>query len=67
VLALQYLCCELAHLQEARHMRALRVYDVAHLAWRMRLTTELEGHITEYKTVGGCGRDVLDCSSPEQS
>lgn len=48
-------------------MRALRVYDVAHLAWRMRLTTELEGHITEYKTVGGCGRDVLDCSSPEQS
>lgn len=48
-------------------MRTLKVYDVAHLAWRMRLASELEANITEYKTVRERGRDGLDCSSPEQS
>jgi len=39
---LQYLCCELAGLQLCGQLRPLQVFDVAHLAWRMRVACDLD-------------------------
>ncbi len=48
---MQYVCCELAELQECRLLKALRVYDIAHVAWRMRVGGELEAAIENFKKV----------------
>jgi hypothetical protein len=40
--ALQYLCCEVAALQQHGLLRQLRVLDVAHMAWRLQVTCRLE-------------------------
>jgi hypothetical protein len=34
-------------------MRPLRVYDIAHVAWRMRVCGDLEAAINKYKQVRG--------------
>lgn len=49
--AVQYLCCELADLQQAGHTRALKVYDVAHVAWRMRVGTDIYETMTSHQEV----------------
>ena len=51
VLSLQYLCCELAELQEAHLLKVLRVYDIAHVAWRMKVGGELELAIDKFNKV----------------
>lgn len=50
-LAPQFLCCELAELQLSRVLKRLRVYDVAHVAWRMRVGAELEAAIEKFDKV----------------
>jgi hypothetical protein len=51
ILRLQYLCCELAAQQAAGSLGSFRVHDVAHVAWRMKLATELETMIEQHKQV----------------
>jgi hypothetical protein len=51
-MCLQYLCCELADLQDGKVMKPLRVYDIAHIAWRMRVSGDLEAAMIKYKQVG---------------
>jgi hypothetical protein len=48
----QYLCCELSELQSSKALKGLRVYDIAHVAWRMRVGTELEAAIEKFEKVG---------------
>jgi hypothetical protein len=39
---LQYLCCEVAALQHQGQLRRLRVFDVAHMAWRLKVACKLD-------------------------
>jgi hypothetical protein len=48
---MQYVCCELAELQETKLLKALRVYDIAHVAWRMRVCGDLENAIEKFNKV----------------
>ncbi len=50
-LLLQYLCCEVAAQQLRGQLRQLRVCDVAHMAWRLRVACRLEGAIDVYEQV----------------
>jgi len=49
--AAQYLCCELADLQKAGHTGSLKVYDVAHVAWRMRVGTDIYESMKRHQEV----------------
>jgi hypothetical protein len=42
---MQYLCCELAHLQQQGSFEPLTVADVAHTKWRLHIAGELENYI----------------------
>ena len=42
LLLLQYLCCEVGALQHAGRLRQLRVFDVAHIAWRLKVACSVE-------------------------
>lgn len=48
---MQYLCCELADLQERQQLPPLTVYQVAHVAWRMKVSLELTAAITSFDKV----------------
>jgi hypothetical protein len=39
---LQYLCCEVAALQHQGQLRQLWVFDVAHMAWRLKVAFKLD-------------------------
>lgn len=45
--AMQYLCCELEDLQDSGKMPPLKVHDIAHTAWRMRVGTELQTAVAD--------------------
>jgi hypothetical protein len=40
--AMQYLCCEVAHMQQHGQLYPLQVLDVAHMAWRLQVACEVE-------------------------
>ena len=50
-LLLQYLCCEVADLQRRHQLRQLRVCDVAHMAWRLRVACDLDGAVKAFEQV----------------
>ena len=43
--SLQFLCCEVATLQLAGQLRALQLFDVAHMAWRLQVACEARAAI----------------------
>ena len=49
---LQYLCCELAALQQCGQLVQLQVFDVAHKAWRLKVACELDSLIHTLQRVG---------------
>lgn len=56
-LLLQYLCCEIAALQQTRTLpRQLKVFDVAHMAWRMQTACSMEAAINVYEKVWTVGQ-----------
>lgn len=50
-LLLQYLCCEVAALQQASRLRQLRVFDIAHMGWRLQTACDMEVAINIHKQV----------------
>ncbi len=48
---LQYLCCEVAALQEAAKLRQLSIFDVAHMAWRLQTACNMEEAIDAHEQV----------------
>jgi hypothetical protein len=52
LLPLQYLCCEVAALQRQGQLRQLKVFDVAHMAWRLRVACQLHEGVETNKEVG---------------
>jgi hypothetical protein len=49
---LQFLCNEVAALQQAGRLRQLQVFDVAHMAWRLKVASQLQKAIHSYEQVG---------------
>jgi len=54
----QYLCCELADLQLGGRLPVLRVFDVSHTAWRLRVAAEVQADIDDAQQVSPGGRGV---------
>jgi hypothetical protein len=50
--SLQFLCNEVAGLQQAGSLRQLQVFDVAHMAWRLKVASQLQEAIHTYEQVG---------------
>lgn len=65
---LQYLCCEVAHLQQAGRLRQLRVFDIAHMGWRLQTACDMEVAINAYEQVRavmlGSGAYALGINTP---
>jgi hypothetical protein len=61
LLPLQYLCCEVAALQHQGLLRQLRVFDAAHIAWRLKVACDLDAAIEAFHQVGrqACAALVL--------
>lgn len=49
---LQFLCNEVAALQQAGRLRQLQVFDIAHMAWRLKVASQLQEAIHSYGQVG---------------
>jgi hypothetical protein len=48
---LQYLCCEVAALQESGQLQQLRVCDVAAMAWRLQTACGVEEAMNTFEQV----------------
>jgi hypothetical protein len=51
---LQYLCCELAELQQCGGVRCMRVQDAAHVLWRLRVAQQVDKWIEGQRKVQWC-------------
>jgi hypothetical protein len=49
---LQYLCCEVAALQESGQLPKLRMFDIAAMTWRMQTTCDVEAAMHAHEQVG---------------
>lgn len=56
---LQYLCCELAELQQCSGVRCMRVLDAAHVLWRLRVAQQVDKWIEGQRRVRCCPRMMV--------